>query len=322
MNRLYCLYFIIALFAILFSSCTSKKIQYQGYVEGENVYLAAPVGGNLIHLYVTRGQSVKKGDVIGVLDPNPQLFSIQEAQYTLMQAKHVLQDLKNPKRPAELQAIEAQIKQAEAQIRLASLRVHRNETLVMKHALDKDTLDNSIERQEELAQFKNQLMANLDLAHEGARIEQIKAQTYQIKALMTKLKAATWELQQKTIYAPAAGLIFDTYYKQGEYVSPQRPIAALLTPENIRIDFFVSVQRIDKLKLGQKIMFVGYNGNERNEAIISYISPEAEYVPPLVYSRNNYHKLVFRIRATVKDTARVKPGQPVIVTIPDLDHDE
>ncbi len=193
---------------------------------------------------------------------------------------------------------------------LAELRVKRN-----KHVLDKDTLDASLERYHELTYLKQQFEANLALAKQGARVEQIKAQKSQIAVLSSKVNLSRWQLSQKSFYAIADGMIFDTYYKKGEFVDAARPVAALLTPDNIRIEFFVPAEELAYLHVKKKITFDCDGCSKNNQAEINYISPEAEYVPPLVYSRENRDKLVFRIKATIKDAARFKPGQPVVVTV-------
>ncbi len=52
---------------------------------------------------------------------------------------------------------------------------------------------------------------------------------------------------------------------------------------------------------------------KKNQATIRYISPKAEYIPPLVYSRENNDKLVFRVKASIEHPSQFKPGQPVCV---------
>lgn len=48
---------------------------------------------------------------------------------------------------------------------------------------------------------------------------------------------------------------------------------------------------------------------------ISFIAPQAEYTPPVIYSKDNRAKLVFLIEArpAPEDAARLHPGQPVEV---------
>lgn len=307
---------IILMTLVTLSSCNNAdQRQYQGYVEGLNIYLAAPYSGTLTKAYVQRGQCVKKGELLFQLDANPQMLAIAEAKAALEQARHVYLDLKKPRRPPEIAAIEAQIGQATAQVNLADLRVKRNQILYNKHVLAKDSLDASVEHYNEVLDLKAQYEANLSLAKEGSRESQIKAQAAQIGLLKAKIERAKWDLMQKTFYAPSAGVIFDTYFRKGEFVGVQQPVAALLTPDNILIEFFVPADALADLQVGKKITFDCDGCGKTNPAVIQYISPEAEYVPPLVYSRENRDKLVFRVKAGIQDAARFKPGQPVVVTV-------
>ena len=295
------------------TACQPKSPSFQGYIEGENLYVVSSNAGNLIHLMVHRGQFVKKGDLIFQLAPEPQKMAVLESQDNYFQAQRILQDLILPKRNAEITAIKAQIAQAQAQIKLADLRVTRNKTLYAKHVMDKDTLDASIEHQAEVVQLKAQYLANLDLAQQGARSEQIRAQSFMVQAQQEKLRQARWELAQKTQRAPDDGLIFDTYFKEGEYVPAQKPVASLLSPKQVRIDFFVSTVELSLLKIGQKIGYTLDGSDQMRYANINYISSEAEYVPPLIYSRENQDNVVFRVKASLRDAFDVKPGQPAVV---------
>lgn len=128
-------------------------------------------------------------------------------------------------------------------------------------------------------QLKLQYEANLALARLGSREDQIKAQQKQVDSLQAKLDEAQWELAQKSIFAPATGVIFDTYYHSGEFVGPQQSVLSLLTPEHIRIEFFVPLSYLGQLKVGQKISFDCDGCQKNNGAVIRYISPDAEYIP-------------------------------------------
>ncbi len=312
--------FYLAILSLLLSGCgDSDSTHYQGYVEGENIYLASPYSGILVDKHVQRGQFVKAGDLLFKLDDNPQALVVGESRASLSQAKEIYTDLIKPRRAPEIDAITAQVEQTNSQLLLAQLRVKRYQELYQKHAVDKDTLDASVERLNELTYLKSQYQANLALAKLGSRQYQVKAQRAQVASLRFKLQKVKWEMQQKQIYAPADGIIFDTYFEQGEFVDAAHPIAALLTPSNIRIQFFVPADGLPKLQLGQHINFDCDGCRPHNKAVIQYISPEAEYVPPLVYSRENRDNLVFRVKADIKDAAQFKPGQPVMVSV--LKHD-
>lgn len=300
----------------LLNSCSSgEHPQFNGYVEGENIYLASPFYGVLEQLAVVRGQHVEKGQLLFKLDSNPQAINYQQIQADLEQAKNILVDIQKPKRQPEIAAIEAQIEQAEARIKLAQIRAGRYEKLFSRQATDKDSVDAAETTLQQEQDTKLQYSANLELAKLGNREDQIKAQQAQVKSLMAKLNEARWELAQKTLFAPASGVVFDTYFRQGEYVAAQQPVLSLLTANNIYIEFFVPLNYLAQLKVGQRITFNCDGCAENNMAQISYVSPDAEYLPPLVYSRDNSTKLVFRIKASIANPMVFKTGQPVVVTL-------
>ncbi|KTC66794.1 hemolysin D [Legionella birminghamensis] len=311
------LFSIILIAGSFLAGCNhSHERQIQGYVEGENIYLASPYSGILENLAVARGQLVKKGQLLFQLDKNPESLQIKQFEADLLQAKNVLKDLENPRRKPEIAAIQAQIDQTEAQIKLAQVRVRRYEELYRRNAASKDTLDEAVAVYQEQVKLKEQYESNLRLARLGSREEQINAQKAQIASFTERLAVAQWQLEQKRLYAPADGLIFDTYYRKGEFVGTQKAVLSLLTPANVRIEFFVPVEVLSNLKIGQKIEFLCQGCTTRSQALISYISPEAQYVPPLVYSRENTDKLVFRIKADLSQFNEYKLGQPVTVFIP------
>ncbi|WP_115174514.1 HlyD family secretion protein [Legionella feeleii] len=310
-------FLFIALLILMAANCGQQKERsYQGYVEGENVYLASPNSGRLMRLYVHRGDQVKKGQLLFSLDADPQILVVKQNEADLLEAQKLLNDLMQPRRSPEIAAIQAQIEQTDAQLKLAEIRVQRTQQLYAKQAIDKDSVDEAVALYKEQKQLKAQYESNLQLAKLGSRDEQIKAQQAQVISLTAKLAEAKWQLEQKTVYAPNDGFIFDTYYREGEFVGSEQSVLSLLPPENVRIEFFVPVQTLTRLRRGQEITFLCDGCMKTSEATINYISPEAQFIPPLVYSRDNSDKLVFRIKAKLKHPSEFKPGQPVSVFLP------
>lgn len=306
---------LICFSMLILIGCGKQDHQYQGYIEAENIYISSPYGGQLFQLHTTRGKLVEKGDLLFELDPNPEMLELTQREALYKQGVDTLHDLEKPKRQAEIDAINAQIKQADAQLSLANLRMKRNQILYDRRVLDKDTLDAAVERYHEADGLKAQRTANLQLALLGAREDRISAQSASAAALLSKIKEIKWQVEQKRLSAPTAGIIFDTYYRPGEYVERGRPVMSIVAPENTHVEFFVPLRELSNLHLGKIVYFTYENNKERKRAKIVYISPEAEYMPPLVYSRDNSDKIVFRIKADVVSQTRLIPGEPVIVSI-------
>ncbi|HEV3409112.1 MAG TPA: HlyD family efflux transporter periplasmic adaptor subunit, partial [Chthoniobacterales bacterium] len=101
----------------------------------------------------------------------------------------------------------------------------------------------------------------------------------------------------------------------GEWVPAGRPIVALLPPENIKVRAFVPETRIGTLRVGGEARVSVDGVGNPYPGRISYISPRAEYTPPVIYSRESREKLVFMVelRFDPEIAARLHPGQPVDV---------
>lgn len=310
--------FISIVLSIFFglASCSKPDNKYQGYVSATNIYLSSQFSGNLRELAVHRGDKVHKGDLLFKLDPDPQIYTLDELRSQILQNRSHLIDLTKPKRAPVLDSIKAKIAQAEAQISLATIRVKRNQTLFDRHVLAKDSLDLATEHLNELLAKKAQFVADLELAKLGSRIDVINAQKSKIGALLSKLKDINWILSEKTKYAPQDGYIYDTYFIESEFVPVAKPVLSLLTKENTYIEFFVPIKEMRNLQVGEKIKY-RYFGDDKHTyfAKITYISPEAEYMPPLVYSRDNMDKIVFKIKSVAENEERLIPGLPVTVFV-------
>ena len=134
-----------------------------------------------------------------------------------------------------------------------------------------------------------------------------------MKAQEAALARAEWDLAQKNQSAPQAGQVFDTLYRPGEWVPAGRPVVVLLPPQNIKVRAFVPQARIGTIRLGDPVQ-VTVDGVEKPfRGRVSFISPRAEFTPPVIYSRENRAKLVFLVEAVFdpETAARLHPGQPV-----------
>ena len=120
---------------------------------------------------------------------------------------------------------------------------------------------------------------------------------------------------QKSQAAPSGGLVFDTFFRPGEWVAAGRPVVSLLPPENVKVRAFVPESQVAGIHQGDSV-HVTIDGTPASLAgKISFISPQAEYTPPVIYSRENREKLVFLVEVVFDPSiaAGLHPGQPVDV---------
>jgi HlyD family secretion protein len=90
---------------------------------------------------------------------------------------------------------------------------------------------------------------------------------------------------------------------------------SLLPPDNVKLRFFVPEPRLGAIQVGDEVQVSCDACAPDLAAVISYISPDAEYTPPVIYSREMRAKLVYLVEARPRQPTALRPGQPVDVTL-------
>jgi HlyD family secretion protein len=235
---------------LLFAGCRDpSQNRFQGYVEGEFVYVASPLAGQLEILSVQRGQQVTTGQPLFALDETAE--------------------------KAAREQIEAALKLSEAELA----------------------------RQEKL--FRTGVAATQDLDRARSTRDQDRR----------RLTQTDWSFDQKKQAAPQSGLVYDTLFRQGEWVAAGKPVVVLLPPQNIKVRAFVPETRVGSLHYGDSAQVTVDGVQNFFIGKVSYISPRAEYTPPVIYSRESRAKLVFMVESVFDQqiAANLHPGQPVDV---------
>jgi HlyD family secretion protein len=310
--------FLSALALLALAGCSGKKaVAFQGYVEGEFVYVAAAEAGRLDRLMVTRGQQVASGDPLFVLESAHEAGAVRQARQQWTAAQAQLGDLLTGKRPPELEVLRAQLAQAVTKAGNSAATRVRNEAQGAVGGIPMATLDDSRADAEADAGHVRELRGQVAVAMLPARGEQIRAQTATVAAARAFLDQASWTLGQKAVAAAANALVFDTIYREGEWVPAGSPIVRMLPPENVKVRFFVPETLLGALTIGRGVSLHRDGAAADVPAKVTYVSAEAEYTPPVIYSNETRSKLVFMIEAR-PDPAQapnLHPGQPVVVTL-------
>lgn len=137
-----------------------------------------------------------------------------------------------------------------------------------------------------------------------------------LRTAEARLNSARTRLQRRGLASPVAGSIQEVYFRVGELVPAGRPIVSVLPPGNVRVRFFVAQEFVPRLKMGDRVQVTCDGCVAGLVARISFISAQAEFTPPVIYSQEERARLVFRIEALPEAPDRVRVGQPVSVTLP------
>jgi HlyD family secretion protein len=306
-------------FSLTLYGCTDKiPNYYQGYVEGEFVFVAAPTAGRLEKRWVQRGQEVEAGAPLFTLEQESELAERREAEARVRNAEARLANLTASRRTSEIDAIRAELAQAEAALNFSTLQLHRHEELFSGGLISKSQLDEVRTNHSGALELVAETEAKLQTARESiGRDKEITAARAEVEASISALAQSDWKLAQRAIHAPAKALVQDTFYSEGEWVQGGSPVVSLLPPANIKIRFFVPEAVAGSLKVGRVVSAVCDGCGAAISAKVSFISTKPEYTPPVIYNREQRTKLVFLVEAVPDpfSSSLLHPGQPMDIAL-------
>jgi HlyD family secretion protein len=167
------------------------------------------------------------------------------------------------------------------------------------HANAQQTFD----RAQALSKTGSGTQANYDAAVSALRIAEARVNTSQTR------------LARRSGVAPVSGTLHQIYFREGEMVPQQRPVLSILPPGNMKLRFFVSETELPKVSIGQDVRVTCDGCAGDLSAKVYYIATTAEYTPPVIYSQEERHKLVYLVQARPNRPDMLRVGQPVSVAL-------
>jgi HlyD family secretion protein len=279
-----------------------------GYIEGEPMYLAAPISGQLMEVSVQRGDRVEAGAPLFVVDERTLAAQRDEASAQIRQASGAV---------AAAQATHAQLAAAVAAARATA-----------------DEADREAARAERLLALGHGAIAQQDVdkaraAAESAHAEfaaaqrqadsaaaQIAAASGQLGQAQGAQADAEARLGQTAQVAPVAARVEDVFFQPGEWAAANQPVVSLLPDDRVRVRFFVPEREVARYRIGAQVRFACDGCAAGLTARINYVSPSPEFTPPVIYSLQSRDRLVFLVEALPANPRGLTPGLPIDVVPP------
>ncbi|HEY0837251.1 MAG TPA: HlyD family secretion protein, partial [Azospirillum sp.] len=160
-----------------------------------------------------------------------------------------------------------------------------------------------------------ELAAQLAVSNLPARPDLLRAAEDAVSMAEAALAQQDQRLADMAPAAPADALVEDTLYNPGEWVPAGAPVVSLLPPGQVKVIAYLPERLMGGVRVGDAVRLRCDGCPADLTARVRYVSPRAEYTPPVIYSVQNRAKLVFRIEATPEGPARLNPGLPVDVEL-------
>jgi HlyD family secretion protein len=276
-----------------------------GYIEGENLYLAAPIAGTIATMSVARGDRVTAGETVFTVDAAQLRAERDQAAASVAAAQ------------AQVATAQARLAQSQASLAAATAQAdnaardlarYRSAQRINVASVAQQQVDTAIATAGNMVGQKDAAESDVK-----AQVAQIDAAQAQLHAQQAALADAQAKLDQLAPTAPTAARVQDVFFQTGEWAAANQPVVSLLPDDKVKIRFFVPEQDVARYHPGDIIHFSCDGCAAALTARLIYISAQPEFTPPIIYSRSSRDRLVFLMEALPGDPKGLNPGLPVDV---------
>jgi HlyD family secretion protein len=276
-----------------------------GYIEGESLFLAAPVAGTVSVITAEEGQRVPAGAQLFTIDPATLSAEGEQARAQVLEARTQIAAAAANAEQAESEATAAAADADRARRDLTRLLAVRRDDPAAVAGKDLDAANAAL----------REANARLKAARETARAR--RAQIAAARAQESQARGGEREVAirvgQLAPPAPSPARVEEVFYRPGEWVAANQPVVSLLPDDRIKVRFFVPEKEVARYRPGQSVRFSCDGCAPGLSAKISYVSPRPEFTPPVIFSRDSRDRLVFMVEALPARPAGLMPGLPVDV---------
>ncbi len=312
-------YLFVVLLGFL-SACngnSDNKIEESGTIEATNILVSSKVNGTVLKFLVDEGDKVEKSDTILIIDS--ELLEIQlrqaEALKAAAEAKYNL--LVKGARKEDLILAEEKLNQAKANFKLISKEKERIENLFKSNAVSKREFD-QISAKFSIAESQLKTAEeNFKKISNFARPEELKAARANLQKASAQADLIKKQINDCYVTAPVNGFIVKKFVEPGENVAPFTSLVKISDLTKVNLVIYISETELGKVKLGQiaKVKTDTYP-DKTYEGKVIYISPEAEFTPKSVQTKDERTKLVFAVKISIDNPDfELKAGMPADVVI-------
>jgi HlyD family secretion protein len=288
---------------------------FQGYIEGNLVFMAPEESGRIERMEIEAGDQVAEGQLLFALESSVQQAQRNEAEARHRQAEAQLANIKAAlQRPEQIAVLRAGEERARANLDLSKNEFERQQMLFQKGISAKARLDQAESAYQRDKAALEEATRQIQAGQISGRSGEIEAAEALVRANEAMLRQAETRLAKRRVMAPAGARVQDVYFRAGEVVNAGQPVLALLPPANLRFRFYVPETVLSTLTLGGTVSIACDSCGEDLRARISFISREAEFTPPVIFSEQERAQLVFRVEArSLAADIRLPIGLPVTV---------
>lgn len=320
-------------------------------LDGEMIKVASRVSGWLTQLPVVEGQSIKKGQVLAVLDKRDAQLRLDDLQARIAADTAKIQQYETQQHTtrgsnqaevadasAQVVAASAAVAQAEHQEQLAQIDFDRIDKLLKTGVVSRQQWDTSHNHLIQLRDALDHARAKRTAARaalkkaqaEGGQVDvltqQINVVREQRKSLMAQADQVRQELADRTLNSPVNGVVDKTLVNEGDFIQPGQWMMMIHDPTKIWVEANVKETAIAEVRPGDPVaVHVDAYPDLNVTGKVLHVGNAATSMFALLPSPNpsgSFTKITQRVPVRITldhPDARLKPGLMVEVAI-DVSH--
>jgi len=281
----------IAIGLILLTGCDSNndKSDAYGNFESREVIVSAQSQGEILSMNLQEGETLQAGKRVGWIDTS--LLAVKREQ--LQTQKSSLN--------AKLDNIEAQ----------AAVQKEQIESLIT----EKQRIERLLEEDAATDQQFDDIQGKLNVARK--RLESINTQKKSVfsemHVLEKQIKEVNTQMDKCKIKNPIKGTVLEKYLEPSEIAAPGKAIYKIADLSEMILRVYISGAQLPHVKIGQEVEVLIDKNEEENQKLkgtVSWISPEAEFTPKIIQTKEERVDLVYAVKVRVQNDGRIKIGMP------------
>jgi HlyD family secretion protein len=301
---------------VFFSSCSPKakteNITASGTIEAVEVNLGSRMSGQVKGIFVDEGSKVKEGERLVLIDSSSLELQLKQARAGVELAEAQLDLLVKGARSEDIQQAEENLKQAEANLKVAEEDFNRARNLFEKESITQKQKDDAEARYAVVSAQFNSAKEFLKKLKQLARPEEIRAARARLSQAQAGAEILEKSISDCSITSPAAGIVTHKAVEAGEFVIPGTTVLTISKLDEVYLMIYVNEYTLGRVRLGQEAEVKVDSYPERVfPAKVVFISPEAEFTPKNIQTKEERVKLVFAVKIQIKNRdGALKAGMP------------
>lgn len=301
---------------IIFSACGENggegSIEESGTIETTNSIISSEVVGSVKQILLEEGSFVKTGDTVLIIDHEKYELQLNQALAAKRAAQSQLNLIREGARKEDIQLAEEKLKQARLNFESALKDKERFEKLLESQAITQKQYDDVVTRFDVMSSQLASAKENLNKIKNIARPEEIKQAEANFKKSSASAELIKKSINDCFVTSPFDGYIVKQFVENGEMLSMMTSLFKVSDLSQVELVVYASEEDLGKVKLNQRAEIKTDSYEDKiYEGKVIYISPEAEFTPKNIQTKDERTKLVFAVKIKIPNPDfELKAGMP------------